>query len=85
MAFRIILGSILFASALVLPLWVSVIIGVVGLILFPSYYELVAVAFLSDLLFAVPQSRFFSFQFVTTAIVLVVVIGVNMFRKKMLR
>lgn len=85
MVFRIVFAVILFASALLAPLWLSVVIAVVGLVLFPSYYELVGAALLSDFVFGVPESRFFGFQFVSTIIVFLVVFGADLFRKKMLR
>lgn len=66
MNFRLVCTIFLVISACAFPLFFTIGVGLFSVIWFKNYYEIVPVAFLSDVLFGVPLERFYSFQYVMT-------------------
>lgn len=54
---RIIASIFLLFSVFLLPFWVTLLFGIVFLLVFPNYLEIIGIFFISDLLYGDP-SRF---------------------------
>lgn len=83
MALRVLASIILLFSVLFLPFWVSVILGLVSIAYFPFFIEAVFIFFLSDLLYAVPEAKFFGIVYVSFIFALAIFIGVELLRKRL--
>jgi len=59
---RFIADCALFVGVLLLPWWVVLILGSLFFIVFESYYELLFVGLLSDVLYAAPRMSFGGFE-----------------------
>jgi len=83
MAFRICFGMILLFSVLFLPFWISVILGLFGIVYFSYFFEVFFLFLLSDLFFGVAQARFFDITFVSALIALFVLISGEFIKRKL--
>lgn len=79
---RIFADVLLFASLLVLPWWVTLLLGGAFFFVFNSYYELLAVALLSDIMYASPISSLGGFVALHTAVVAVLYIFLFLIKKQ---
>jgi hypothetical protein len=70
--FRIIIDIIIFIAALTLPWWTSILLALFFLFYFSSFYEILAVGFILDCLYAQPQSWLFHFNFALTLLCIIV-------------
>ncbi|MEX0933809.1 MAG: hypothetical protein WD003_00920 [Candidatus Paceibacterota bacterium] len=72
---RLIANAILFVSLLYLPWWLFLVLGIIFLFIFRSFYELVGWSLVVDLLYGTDTSLFFNTHFLMTqgALVLLVV------------
>lgn len=61
---RIAAGLLLLFSALFLPWWITILLGISFAFLFPRYIELFTVGFMIDLLYGIPVSWYFDTLFV---------------------
>jgi hypothetical protein len=68
---------------LFMPFWVSVILAFLGMVYFPFFLEAVFLFFLSDLLYGVPEPRFFHTVFVSFIMALVCFIVLELIKKKL--
>jgi hypothetical protein len=64
LAWRIIADLLLVSAAFFLPWWFALFSGAALFFLFDRFFELFLIAFLMDLLYAIPLPRFGSFEFV---------------------
>jgi len=80
---RILCGVLFFFSILFLPLWASAVFGTACLFLFRLYYEYIALFFLADLLYAVPEARYHHFVFVMTAGAIIIFFIAERLKKRM--
>ncbi len=73
---RLVLGVILLGSLFWLPWWITLILGLVGFIVFKNYYEGAAFALLFDLIYGAVGSGFWGFPlpFFLGAIVLLLIL-----------
>ena len=62
MAQRIIAGIVLLLSIFLVPFWLQAILALALLFYFKNYYEFMFAFLISDLLYAVPEARFFGIQ-----------------------
>jgi len=83
MLFRILASVILLWSVLFMPFWVSVILALMGMVYFPFFLEAVFLFFLSDLLYGIPEPRFFNTVFVSFIMALVCFIVLELIKKKL--
>ncbi len=83
MPFRIILNILLLLSVLFMPFWVSIIIGLAGVILFPFFIEGLFLFLLSDLLYGVEQDRFHGILFLSSIIILCIILLLEGLKKKL--
>jgi hypothetical protein len=73
MPYRIALSILMLVSAVAFPVFILLILGIVGLILYKNFYEIVPLYFINDVMYAIPQSRFLGFTFVMTALAIVLI------------
>ncbi|MCX6751726.1 MAG: hypothetical protein NT161_03125 [Candidatus Nomurabacteria bacterium] len=66
-----------------MPFWVSVILALAGMIYFSFFWEGVALFFLSDLLYGTSEARFFNIFFISTIISFIVLIIIELSKKKL--
>lgn len=80
---RIISSVILLASVLFMPFWLSVILALGMMFYFPNFYEAVAMFLLSDLIYGVPEPRFFNIEFVSAILALASLLLIEIVKKKL--
>jgi len=83
MVFRIVAIIILLISVLFMPLWVSVVLGLGFIFYFPIFWEAVIIFFLVDLLYGVQEVKFFGITYVSLVISVIVVISLELIKKKL--
>ncbi|MDQ5954240.1 MAG: hypothetical protein QG583_168 [Patescibacteria group bacterium] len=66
-----------------MPFWVSIIIGLAGVILFPFFIEGLFLFLLSDLLYGVEQDRFHGILFLSSIIILCIILLLEGLKKKL--
>lgn len=80
MVFRIFSSIILLLSVLFMPFWLSAILALAGMAYFTSFYEVVFIFLLSDLLFSLKIGPFPGVSFL---IALASCILIKLFKKKL--
>jgi len=83
MAQRIILSILLLLSILFLPFYISVALAVVGIVYFPLYWEVVALFFISDLLYGAEREIFSDIISVGTFIAIALLLVGEGLKKKL--
>lgn len=71
--FRIFCTIFLVISACAFPLFFTIGIGLFAIVWFRSYYEIIPIMFLHDVLYGIPMHRFHSFAYVMTLAALALV------------
>lgn len=84
MAWRIAAGIGIFLSALWLPFWLTVALGVLFLYVFDSFYELFAAFLLVDLVYGTAEERFFGFSLVALALAFALSVGMYFLKRALL-
>ena len=82
MAVRIVFSITLLASILFLPFWVSVLLAIVGMVFFPSFFEAILILFISDLLYGVPEARYFDLTFVSLILSVILFLAIQFLKKR---
>lgn len=82
MAFRILASLLLLLSILYMPLWLSAILALVGMLYFSFFWESVVLFFLSDLLYGVREARFFNIFFVSLIVSFLVLVLIELLKRK---
>ena len=80
---RILAFLILLISILAFPLWVSAILALLGMMYFYFFIEAVILFLISDLLYGVPELKFFNIVFVSFFASLVIFIILKLLKKKL--
>ena len=83
MAKRILFSLILLGSTLLLPFWVSLILAIFGMFIFPNYLEAVFLACISDLIFGINEPKFFGITMVATLFTAILFILIGFIKKKL--
>ncbi len=65
---RVLLGIAFLFSALFLPWWLTICIGIFAIVLFRMYAVVIFGGFLMDMLFGIPEPRLFGFSCIYTAV-----------------
>ncbi|MFA5095179.1 MAG: hypothetical protein WC447_00745 [Candidatus Paceibacterota bacterium] len=65
-----------------MPFWVSIILALAGMVYFSFFWESVVLFFLSDLLYGVSEARFFNIFFVSLIVSFLVLIIIELLKKK---
>lgn len=71
---RVLAGIIFFLLLLLSPWWAAFIFGFGALVIYKNFWELLAGALLTDILFGAPLSTFHGFTFVLTVVCLLLFI-----------
>lgn len=66
LVFRIFCDISLFSSLFYLPWWATAILGVVFLIYFDHFYEIIIIGIIADMVYGIPRKVFFDVEFVST-------------------
>jgi len=66
-----------------MPFWVSVILALAGMAYFSFFWEAVVLFLLSDLLYGVSETRFLNIFFISFLVSLLVLILVELIKKKL--
>ena len=80
MIWRILAAIVLIIMAFSFPVILTILFGILFLVLFKSFYEMVPIFFLSDVLYAAPQIHFFNFQYCMTLLAMILVLISYFFR-----
>lgn len=83
MLLRITSSFILLLSVLFMPIWVSMLLALAGMVYFPMFLEGVFLLLLSDLLFGTRADRFYHITYLTFLMGSVVLIIVESLKKKL--
>ncbi|MFA6258704.1 MAG: hypothetical protein WCX79_03315 [Candidatus Paceibacterota bacterium] len=82
MLIRILFSVLLLISILFSPFYVSVIIGILGIIYFKFYFEAIILFFLSDMIFGTAREGLFSIVFISSVLSLVFLILTEIVKTK---
>jgi len=82
MIYRILASFLLLFSVLFMPFWVSVILALAGMIYFSRFFEAPVLFLLSDSLFGAKEARFNGMVFISFIIVAIVLIIIEIVKKK---
>jgi len=80
---RIFASILLLLSILFLPFWVSVILALAGMMYFSLFFEAVFFFLLSDVLFGVPEAKFFGLTYVSLILGVIVLLITEILKRKL--
>ncbi|HNW71890.1 MAG TPA: hypothetical protein PKZ36_03295 [Candidatus Paceibacterota bacterium] len=80
---RICFSSLLLISLFFFPIYISVILALLGAFLFSFYWEMVVLFFISDLLLGVKETRFLNLLLVSTVVSFAVLLLIEFTKKKL--
>jgi len=83
MIYRILASFLFLLSILFMPWWVSVILGLAGMIYFNKFFEAAVLFLLADLLFGVREVKFHNMIFVSFIITTIILIIIEVVKKKL--
>jgi len=83
MILRICFSGAVLLSILFLPFWVSIVLALLGIIFFSIFWEVVAIFFLSDLLYGIQEAKLFNIYFFSFTLSLVLLICIELLKKKL--
>lgn len=81
MIWRIISAIALIIMVVSFPVILTILFGILFLVIFSNFYEIIPIFFVSDMLYSVPQVHFFGFQYCMTLLAIVLVL-ISVFFKK---
>lgn len=82
MILRILAFLILLFSILFLPFWISIILGILGIIYFHNYWEAVILFFISDFLYGTLESKFAFLTFTSGVFAFLFLILIEYLKKR---
>jgi hypothetical protein len=83
MLLRILAFFVLLFSILFMPLWVSIVLALSGMIYFNVFWEAVLLFLLSDLLYGVREAKLSGMIFISFAVSVLVLIIIEIVKKKL--
>ncbi|MEI6316568.1 MAG: hypothetical protein WCO65_02475 [bacterium] len=81
MILRIFAAIALVVMVLSFPVILTILFGILFLIIFNNFYEIIPIFFLSDVLYAAPQIHFLGFEYCMTLFAVVLVLISYLFKK----
>jgi len=72
---------LLLVSVIFLPWWLWLVMAAGLMFLLPAFWEAIPILFVSDLIFGVPEGRFFGSVFATLIVGIVIYLLINLFKK----
>lgn len=82
---RILAICVLLVSAVAFPFWLTVLLGIGGVLYFRKFYEIIPIFFVNDVLYGVSESRYFHFAYLMTVFAVLLFVLVERFRSKLFR
>lgn len=79
--YRVLLTVGLLISVVVFPVWLSVILALIGVVFFKNFYEIIVAAFAHDFLFGTAEHQIFGVFFFATILSLIVLIITEALKK----
>ncbi len=83
MVLRVLTSIILLVSVLFMPFWVSVILSLLGIIYFRYYFEAALILLISDVLYGVPEPKFFDMVFISSITAIIGIVLTEFIKKKL--
>ena len=83
MAQRILSVVLICISILYFPFWVSLALAILGIIYFSFFWEVTLLFLISDLIFAVKESRFFYIEFFSFILIVVILFLIEFIKRKL--
>ncbi|MFA6257461.1 MAG: hypothetical protein WC671_00415 [Candidatus Paceibacterota bacterium] len=83
MVYRILASVLLLFSILFMPLWVSAILALGGMVYFNIFWEAVPLFLLSDLLYGVKEIKFNNIIFISFIASIIILIIIEIIKKKL--
>lgn len=83
MILRILASVILLLSILFMPLWVSVILALLGMVYFSFFIEAVLLFLLSDLLYGAPEPKLFNIIFASSVLAFIYFVILELLKNKL--
>jgi len=80
---RILAAFLLLFSILFMPLWVSVVLALAGMIYYPFFLEAIFLFLLSDVLYGIPEPSFLNMIFISFLTATIVLIIIEFLKKKL--
>lgn len=80
---RIVFSLILLISILLMPIWVSVLLALFGMLYFSKYWEAVVLFFISDVIFGAKEIGLLKTTLTSAFISLVALILIELLKKKL--
>lgn len=81
--FRLLASVVMLISVLFMPWWITVILALICMAYFDHFFEAIGLLFLSDILFGIPESKFFGLIFVSTISGIIALVFVELMKKKL--
>lgn len=79
---RIIFDFILYVSVFLFPWWFALILAIVGLLLFRSFYEIIFLGIVIDSLYNASTHRFYGLEFIVTFISIILFTIIEMLKRR---
>jgi hypothetical protein len=76
-------SAILLISILFMPLWVSIILALAGMVYFKIFWEVAILFLVSDLLYGVKEAKFSGLIFISFIVSIFVLLVVEILKKKL--
>jgi hypothetical protein len=83
MMYRVITDIALFISLFIFPWWFVVVLAVIALFFFNSYYEVIFLGVIIDSLYNAPIARFHGFEFVVTIAMVLLYILAEVLKRRL--
>ncbi|MEK7190445.1 MAG: hypothetical protein AAB661_01630 [Patescibacteria group bacterium] len=83
MILRILASVLLLFSILFMPFWVSIVLALAGMIYFVVFWEATILFLLSDVLYGIPEPRFFDMVFISFIVSATVLFTIETSKKKL--
>ena len=81
--FRVVSFFALLFSVLFMPLWVSVVLALAGMVYFNVFWEATVLFLLADLLFGIKEAKFSGVIFISFIVSVLVLIIIEIIKKKL--
>ena len=83
MGMRILSGIILFLSIFFMPFWFTFFLGIVLAFIFNSYFEIIPLFYIHDLVFSISNNYFLGITFVGLLVSICILFIVSLLKKKL--
>jgi len=82
---RIVATLLLLISFFIFPYWITLSLSVAFLFVFKNYWEVILVFLFADLVYSIPQPRFWNFEYSLTVFAVILYFVVFILRKNLLK